>query len=1099
MNNRLILFFRDSTPAPAGSSGVVSASRLFFFIREVEPQGLLQENGDSLLQESHDFILLEASSGLEIGGTSESFLVVGPTPSKVLLIFSTSGSVSNVVGEATEIETIDGTSDAVLALGLDPDKIKLVLIAGTSDSTLDTDFDAVKITGIGGTSASMGILTSVPNAYWILAGTLNSVLTLTPTGGAIRPVTSTSDATLATVFGADSIRLVIPSATDNSVLTVTAGATAIRLVSGTSDATFTLYDGFVAAYQDLPSRFIVRAPSATVTYNEDSEWNDWSGFRRVSGNVMRLAFQNMANVPGLNIDNQVFHYRWGTLQSQANTPDNGRDAVLAATNANTMGLIPNGLQADLSGVGLAYVELPGATGEYQYLYEFAPSAPIPPAPPGVVDSFIFATWIETVDAYSRTLFGGTFHQDAEDPDEESVASAVIEVSDTGDELIFIASLHTRDFPANEATFYTELTVPKTAPLNHLLLHEFFTRSDTETWWYARWFINGLFMKETKARLDDAVVQDYANTQTASVQATMLTSKKPVLFASKESIAPFDGGYPWGHDNIVSQFNGYMDETMFAKCHPILNTDSTPKVSHSWSVGDTIFPATRHPNPVALGINAPEFIMRSPVTQTWIGHGGAITRVAVYFNSPTPAGGQAVAVSVRASDTLFDQDSTLLPWSDWRAIDVEESTDQVAVHGGGHGTYVQMRIRLLPSTDMTVSPQVSVATWYAEWDDNTSSSQDLPSRVFVNPYQDLPSRIVVLRTNSQDLPSRVVVCYPGTPQLLPSRIYVRQPVAHDLPSRIFQSLYHQDLPSRFNVVSNDNSEFQDLPSKINIVPTYQDLPSRIVIPGRQDLPSRLFVTINSLPSRIFIQKAAYQDLSSRVVIVPELPGDVEPITASVPEATWVNTPVVTFSWESSAWTRLPVVAYYWTLTQNPTLQPDTTWSDQGLTGVTVDFSSDSYGGGQWYFKVAARNSAGYFGPAASFAVWFNDPPATPGQSFMTASGFDTLVQVPLVGSRPGPRLRWNPSQDLNDDVITYQVQVASRPDFGPDGFGNTSVAVSQESINTNAWVLTPVPNPGKWFWRVRASDGRQSSNWSPVGAFRLNAPPTRPGALSAAQV
>lgn len=837
----------------------------------------------------------------------------------------------------------------------------------------------------------------------------------------------------------------------------------------------------------------------TAIYNDDAGFALWSGFRRIHGNILRLAFTDMAAAPGLNISGQVFHYRWGTLQSHANSPDNGRNAVPATTGTRVMTFTADGLKPGSGGTGLAYVDLPGATGEYQFLYEpTASPAPMPPAPPGVVDSFILAGWTDTGPGDFRVLFGGHWQTYNADPTHASAAVAYLSAADHDDtHMALSCSLHTRDYPTNEATFHTSLLLDRDAALRHILVHQFIVREPLATWWYARWFVNGCFKQETKAQINDGQFRWYANSKLDAVQASMLTSYKPALFAMKRSKDPWTGLLPWGTTDLAAPFTDTLDEVMLAKCHPVLQ-DGLPVVEHTWSVDEQVFEATRHPSVTSLGVTAAEFVTYGPVIDTDIGSGAAIYQVRVDFTKPSPSTGQSVAVSVRASNTSFLPTNAVIPWSDWRIIDDPEIGTNVAMSGGGHGNYVQMRLRLLPSSDCTMSPAVSRIQWWAQWDDNIEDQQDLGCTVTVLPYQDLASTVTVIMPDSLDLPCEAGVIYVAPPLDLPAEVFVQRPDYQDLACDVTQSLYSQDLPNEVLVYENQGY-YQDIEGDVTVISYYLDLPAETYVTHGLDLPCSTSVTIYFVPMEVVVQQPGHQDLPSEVVVAGELPGDVEPITSSVAEKTWTTSPLITFNWDVAAWTTSPILAYYWKLTQTKGLQPSQSWSDQTTTSVEVDMSQPPYGGGVWYFKVAARNAAGFFGPAASYEVWFNNPPSAPASGFLRAEGYDTLFAVPLVRSRPGPTLSWSPSEDANSEPLTYEVQVASRPDFGTNPDGSNSVFVFKKLINTTSWVLSPVPNPGIWFCRVRAFDGKQSSNWSAVGSFRLNAPPGRPTSLAVAEL
>ncbi len=125
---------------------------------------------------------------------------------------------------------------------------------------------------------------------------------------------------------------------------------------------------------------------------------------------------------------------------------------------------------------------------------------------------------------------------------------------------------------------------------------------------------------------------------------------------------------------------------------------------------------------------------------------------------------------------------------------------------------------------------------------------------------------------------------------------------------------------------------------------------------------------------------------------------------------------------------------------------------------------------------------------------DNPPSAPG--LLKINGGDSLFADPLVSSASAPTATWTPGTDPDlSDTVTHEVQFSSRSDFSqnPDT-GTASIARDVTGISGGSLLVSPVLAPGQYYWRVRAFDGQLYSGWSPVGTFRVNAPPGPPTGL-----
>ena len=276
--------------------------------------------------------------------------------------------------------------------------------------------------------------------------------------------------------------------------------------------------------------------------------------------------------------------------------------------------------------------------------------------------------------------------------------------------------------------------------------------------------------------------------------------------------------------------------------------------------------------------------------------------------------------------------------------------------------------------------------------------------------------------------------------------------------------------------------------------------RVFVKARVDLPARLNVTEFLLPARINVFRTGFKDLRAHIYILAEMPGAVTNLQASLPEKTWQTGSSVTFKWDEPTTKSSPVERYHYSFSRTQATTPSLSWSSTVDRELTLNLTSS----GVWYFAVAAKNTAGSLGPATVYQIWYNHAPSAPGAIQMTISGHDTILNRPHVACHPVPAhvLAWSAAIDIDaadGPLLRYEIQIATRSDFGVDPQNaTTSIVRDYQNIAGTTFNWNDLPESGIYFWRIRANDAKQSSDWSGVGSFRINAPPGRPEGLTARQ-
>jgi len=830
----------------------------------------------------------------------------------------------------------------------------------------------------------------------------------------------------------------------------------------------------------------------SFVYDDSADFLTWSGSRRVRSGVMRLAFKDSSAFIGTNLAGISLHYRWGTLQSHINSPDDGRSAIASPTSGD-VAFTDDGIAADSEG---GHLLVPSPQSAFKYLYEpdNATPVPVPPASIGVVDSMWMASWVKVDAASFGVIFGGHFVADPEGVAEGQFATCSLGVITRLGRTYFVLSMQRREHGGDGGRLLSQCDVTSLeGRWAHVGVHAFYRKDNTARYIHIRWFINGQFVSEETGSIDSFGSLFRSD---GALQLFQSDAIAPSILAARRSVPDWSSFEPWGDTEIVYQYQSEIDEFLLAFCHPIEAEGGGPLVSQSWDLLEEVFVASRHPDPSHDSIESDQFILLSPVINSGAGAGTAIVAAKITFTFPTIATGQFLAFATRASGTTFDPTDPTVPWTEWRIVNVSESGVKIDWHGEGLGDYVQIRLRLLPSADgrALYSPAISRVEVEVDTSNWVAGSLSVPCEFTVIPYMDVPSQILVYTSGHLDVPCELPITAQGTPLNVPCELVVMASLGVPCEITIYSYLGVPCEIVIYDPATTVAGTF-DVPCEIAVtspewVPGSFDVSCEIVIRARLDVPAEIQVLTFTVPCEISVQRAGQIDVPCEVDVPPETPGGVDPLNADVVEGAWQPQSLIHFSWGSASWATSPVVAYHWRVDRTAASAASGTWAATATTHAAVELNSGAYGGGTWYIHVAAKNALGYFGPTSHYQVRWNRPPGRPG-GFMAVNGQDTLAAVPVAPSRGSPVFTWGPSDDPDGGLPEYQVQFSTRPDFAIDpGTGQSSI-IFQVTRPINSWTMGQAFGLGLFFWRVRANDGYELSDWSPIGAFRLNKPPNRP--------
>jgi len=179
---------------------------------------------------------------------------------------------------------------------------------------------------------------------------------------------------------------------------------------------------------------------------------------------------------------------------------------------------------------------------------------------------------------------------------------------------------------------------------------------------------------------------------------------------------------------------------------------------------------------------------------------------------------------------------------------------------------------------------------------------------------------------------------------------------------------------------------------------------------------------------------------------------------------------------------------------------TIYADPALTEVVTEVAGlleDPSGSTSWTVNVPLTNHAVYYWRAtASDAIGAQTP--TPARPFVIDTG-NTAPTLPLmvspgdgaISSNPNTVLVVQNSIDAENDPITYLFEIDTVNTFDSSD-KRTSGPIIQSGSGNTSWATPQLVENKRYWWRVKAQDGRAESTWA-VGTFLFSAtndaPPT----------
>ena len=212
-----------------------------------------------------------------------------------------------------------------------------------------------------------------------------------------------------------------------------------------------------------------------------------------------------------------------------------------------------------------------------------------------------------------------------------------------------------------------------------------------------------------------------------------------------------------------------------------------------------------------------------------------------------------------------------------------------------------------------------------------------------------------------------------------------------------------------------------------------------------------------------------------------PPDTFNLTSPAPNAE-VSTPQPTLSWTNSSDKDGDTLTYSVTvykdaaLSQTVTSVMDLAQSVEGNTSWVVAAPLTNHS--KYYWRVTAKDTLGAqtLTPARPFTV-------NTGNAAPTAP----VIASPAVGGQsinPSAALTVQNSTDADNDLISYVFEIDTQNTFDTSD-KRTSGQIVQSAGDQTAWTVSNLVENKRYWWRVKAQDGRAESSWV-VGNFLMNA-------------
>lgn len=219
-----------------------------------------------------------------------------------------------------------------------------------------------------------------------------------------------------------------------------------------------------------------------------------------------------------------------------------------------------------------------------------------------------------------------------------------------------------------------------------------------------------------------------------------------------------------------------------------------------------------------------------------------------------------------------------------------------------------------------------------------------------------------------------------------------------------------------------------------------------------------------------------------------------ITSNIEQRVWQTNRYATFYFSLSGQSVYPILYYRYIIDRHPNTIPTVTNGQNSTNGVVARFDLadlDSKMSGIVYVHARSVNIKGVYSEQTThYCVYYNNKIDTPIPISVNGQ-YVGGNQCPVVSYTYNVILTWSRVFDAIDigDIVTYDLQIADNVNF-------TNIAFSANNIYGQTYVIPPKTlAPNKYYWKVRAFDGNEYSDWSILAMLYINKAPEAPTRLS----
>ena len=264
--------------------------------------------------------------------------------------------------------------------------------------------------------------------------------------------------------------------------------------------------------------------------------------------------------------------------------------------------------------------------------------------------------------------------------------------------------------------------------------------------------------------------------------------------------------------------------------------------------------------------------------------------------------------------------------------------------------------------------------------------------------------------------------------------------------------------------------------------------------KEDILGKVEILKLTLSGKVNIIRYENRDLYGKLTL-RNYPAN--PVIENVDGHEWQSNSNTEFTWSTDG-SGARIVRYEYMLTQEKRISSR---NDNFINTVntSVIFNLEDFmGSGIYYFYVRSIAFNDSISEVSEYILKYNKIPSIPAIE-MFVNSINSLSKIPIISRSETNEFKFTRSSDDNfNDNPVYCIEVSKYDDFRSfvfyvdDIISYTSSNYVTCNIKYNDFESDYY---GRYFWRVRAYDGKQYSKYGPIASFRVNTKPSVPKGLT----